>query len=92
MLSIEKAKTFCKQNGMKGLDIRGSNSIRIVIKKNNQRFNFSLDNASLTTEGLLLAMIRSFRPSSIVWSCIPSEFAICQDRISTGITSPKYWG
>ncbi len=55
MLSIEKAKTFCKQNGIKGLDIRGSNSIRIVIKKNNQRFNFSLDNASLTTEGLLLA-------------------------------------
>ncbi|MCP4990710.1 MAG: site-specific integrase [Colwellia sp.] len=55
MLTIEKAKTFCKQNGIKGLDIRGSNSIRIVIKKNNQRFNFSLDNASLTTEGLLLA-------------------------------------
>jgi integrase len=55
MLSIEKAKTFCKQNGIKGLDIRGSNSIRIVIKKNNQRFNFSLDNASLTTEGLFLA-------------------------------------
>ncbi|MGK0270709.1 MAG: integrase [Cocleimonas sp.] len=55
MLSIEKAKAFCKQNGIKGLDIRGSNSIRIVIKKDNQRFNFSLDNASLTTEGLLLA-------------------------------------
>ncbi len=55
LLSIEKAKKFCKQNGINGLNIRGSNSIRIFIKKNNHRFNFRLDNASLTTEGLLLA-------------------------------------
>ncbi len=55
MLSIEKAKTFCKHNIIKGLDIRGSNSIRTVIKKNNRRFNFSLDNVSLIVEGLLFA-------------------------------------
>lgn len=55
MLSIENAKLFCKQNEIKGLDIRGLNSIRVAIKKNNQRFVFKFKIHSLTTEGLLNA-------------------------------------
>lgn len=58
MLSIEQAKSFCKQNGIRGIEIRGKNSIRIVIKKNNRRFNFSVDNSSLTKEALLSASIK----------------------------------
>ncbi|WP_339772926.1 hypothetical protein, partial [uncultured Paraglaciecola sp.] len=55
ILSTEAAKAFCKVHSLKGLDIRSTTSIRVIIRIDNQLYRIRVKDVNTSKIGLFRA-------------------------------------
>ncbi|WP_258405935.1 tyrosine-type recombinase/integrase [Shewanella acanthi] len=55
LMSVEEAKSFCKQRKLKYLEIRSNTSVRMIMKHKSKLYRMALDGIECTEQGLLQA-------------------------------------